>query len=69
MLLYTSGYPNDDGEPPESIAARLPEAWHQQVFHDNADAFYRWPGQAAPSRQPAASHGQFRELESTEIGA
>jgi predicted TIM-barrel fold metal-dependent hydrolase len=69
MLLYTSGYPNADGEGPDTIAARLPEEWHGRVFHDNALEFYRWPGDAATGRRPAATHGQFRELESTEIGA
>jgi uncharacterized protein len=68
MLIYTSGYPNDDGEPPEAIAVRLPAEWHQRVFRDNALAFYRWPGDARPPVRPAPAHGQFHELESTEIG-
>jgi predicted TIM-barrel fold metal-dependent hydrolase len=68
MLLYTSGYPNDDGEPPEAIAARLPQEWHEQIFRENALAFYRWPGETPARREPAAAHGQFRDLEATGIG-
>lgn len=42
-LVYGSGYPNFDYEEPESIAARLPEHWHRQAFHDNANELFRWP--------------------------
>jgi len=44
LLMYASGYPNVDAETPEPIAARLPKAWHQRVFVDNAEQFYRFPG-------------------------
>jgi uncharacterized protein len=65
MLVYTSGYPNDDGEPPEAIAARLPEEWHQRVFRDNALDFFRWPGQARDQTVLATTHGQFRDLQTS----
>jgi predicted TIM-barrel fold metal-dependent hydrolase len=42
-LVYGSGFPNSDYEEPESISARLPEAWHPQVFHANAAELFRWP--------------------------
>jgi predicted TIM-barrel fold metal-dependent hydrolase len=47
LLLYASGYPNVDGEPPESVAARLPAEWHDAVFGTNAASFFRWPDRAA----------------------
>jgi predicted TIM-barrel fold metal-dependent hydrolase len=42
-LLYGSGYPNFDYEEPDSIAARLPDQWQPNVFHDNATGLFRWP--------------------------
>jgi hypothetical protein len=45
LLVYTSGYPLTDWERPATVAERLPEAWHRQVFHDNAAALFRWPRQ------------------------
>jgi predicted TIM-barrel fold metal-dependent hydrolase len=56
LMLYASGYPNGDGEAPRSLASRLPERLHRAVFHDNAEAFYRWPGtraDAAPVGAPS----------------
>jgi hypothetical protein len=45
LLVYTSGYPLTDWERPATVAERLPEAWHRQVFHDNAATLFRWPRQ------------------------
>jgi hypothetical protein len=44
MLMYASGYPSADSEEPAAIAARLPNAWHEDAFGKNAAGFYRWPG-------------------------
>jgi hypothetical protein len=43
VLLYTSGYPDDEWETAEQIAARLPAEWHERVFRTNANEFFRWP--------------------------
>jgi uncharacterized protein len=51
-LVYASCYPNDDFEEPETIAARLPEAWHAGVFGENAREFFRWPDRT-PAQIPA----------------
>lgn len=62
VLTYASCYPNFDSEEPASIAARLPEPWHQRVFHDNAMGFFRWPGGArSAAREPAISPEQIAE--------
>ena len=50
-LIYASGYPNIDFLEPADVARRLPAAWHDKVFHDNALEFFRWPG--SPSPDPA----------------
>jgi len=47
ILIYASGYPNADFEDPDGIAAKLPEAWREKVMHQNAEAFFRWPAEAA----------------------
>jgi hypothetical protein len=49
VLVYASGYPNYDWEQPDAITDRLPAAWHQKIFHDNAMEFFRWPGQVTQS--------------------
>jgi len=43
-LVYAGGAFSNVAEEPGEIAARLPEAWHQAVFHDNALDLFRWPG-------------------------
>jgi predicted TIM-barrel fold metal-dependent hydrolase len=53
VLLYTSGYPDDEWETPEQIAARLPQEWHENVFRTNADEFFRWPARYAASASEA----------------
>jgi predicted TIM-barrel fold metal-dependent hydrolase len=51
VLLYTSGYPDDEWETPQEIAARLPEEWHERVFRRNADEFFRWPERVSSSNE------------------
>ena len=46
-LLYTSGIPNADAVEPASVAARLPEAWHDMVFRTTAERAFRWPDRVA----------------------
>ena len=43
VLLYTSGYPDEEWETAEQVAERLPAEWHERVFRANADEFFRWP--------------------------
>lgn len=43
VLMYASGYPNSDALTPDAAAARLPESWHERVFKQNAEEFFRWP--------------------------
>ena len=47
MFLYASGYPRMDWEEPEAVAKRIPEDWRRRVLVENAEEFYRWPGQRA----------------------
>jgi predicted TIM-barrel fold metal-dependent hydrolase len=48
VLLYTSGYPKPGYADPPSIAARLPESWHEAVFRTNALDFFRWSRHESP---------------------
>jgi uncharacterized protein len=57
VLLYTSGYPDEEWETAEQIAERLPAEWHERVFRTNADEFFRWPGRFASSHEAAATRG------------
>ena len=43
VLVYTSGYPDEDWETPPQLERRLPAEWHERVFRTNAEAFFRWP--------------------------
>jgi uncharacterized protein len=52
LLLYTSGYPLRDWETPATVAGRLPADWHQNVFHDNAAALFRWPAALGSKERP-----------------
>jgi predicted TIM-barrel fold metal-dependent hydrolase len=54
VLMYASGYPSYDWQEPDALRERIPAAWHQRVFHDNARDFFRWPDRA----QQAASGDQ-----------
>lgn len=42
LLVYASGYPNDDSESVDEIAGRLPEPWHEGVFGGNAHRLLRF---------------------------
>lgn len=53
ILVFASDYPHWDGDEPSYIARRLPEAWWDKVFHDNALDLLRWPD-APESRRRAA---------------
>ncbi len=41
-LVYSSDYPHWDADEISYIAARLPRAWHRQVFFGNALDLYGW---------------------------
>jgi predicted TIM-barrel fold metal-dependent hydrolase len=57
VLLYTSGYPDDEWEAAEDVAQRLPADWHERVFRTNAEEFFRWPERLADAdREAAISH-------------
>jgi uncharacterized protein len=47
LLLFASDYPHWDADDADYVAARLPEAWHAKVFHDNAAALYGWDDPAS----------------------
>jgi predicted TIM-barrel fold metal-dependent hydrolase len=55
VLLYTSGYPDDEWETPEQIGERLPAEWHERIFRANADEFFRWPERFASSSGSAVT--------------
>jgi predicted TIM-barrel fold metal-dependent hydrolase len=52
MLIYTSGFPSLDAEAPDTVAERIPEAWHPGVFGDNALGFFRWPDRPRAQMAP-----------------
>lgn len=43
ILMYGSGYPDADWRESETVAATLPESWHDRVFAQNALDTFRWP--------------------------
>jgi hypothetical protein len=47
VLMFASDYPHWDADDVDYVANRLPKAWHQKVFHDNAAALYGWEGVTA----------------------
>lgn len=55
VLTYASCYPNADAEGPDAIAARVPEAWHEAVFADNALSLFRWPSPVAAAKSEAGA--------------
>ena len=40
ILCFASDYPHWDGDDPAFMLKRLPEAWREQVMHENAAEFY-----------------------------
>jgi uncharacterized protein len=50
-LIYAGGYPNYDWEEPDAVAARLPGAWHDKVFRENALDTFRWPDRPRAARR------------------
>jgi predicted TIM-barrel fold metal-dependent hydrolase len=57
-VVFTSGYPSFDMIGRDEVASRLPESWHERVFHSNAEALFRWPRSSAGER--LASAGRSR---------
>jgi uncharacterized protein len=53
LLCFASGYPHRNADGVDDVAARLPASWHAKVFHDNAAAWFRWPGRARRATTPA----------------
>jgi predicted TIM-barrel fold metal-dependent hydrolase len=49
VLVYASGYPSYDWEEADSVLERIPISWRQAVLSENADALFRWSGQATAS--------------------
>jgi predicted TIM-barrel fold metal-dependent hydrolase len=51
MLVFASGYPDWDADTPGDVADRIPSAWHEKVFHQNALDLFRWdrPSALQPS--------------------
>jgi hypothetical protein len=47
MLMFATDYPHWDFDAPKVVAARLPEAWHENVLRENARRLYRLPKRAA----------------------
>ncbi|PXY23424.1 hypothetical protein BAY59_27520 [Prauserella coralliicola] len=46
LLCFGSGFPDWNWEDSARVAAQVPESWHAKVFQDNAESFFRWPGEA-----------------------
>jgi uncharacterized protein len=54
LLVYTSCFPDSDGERPEAVAGRLPAAWGDRVLRRNALELFRWPSRVASEDQEVA---------------
>jgi hypothetical protein len=54
ILLYGSAYPNAGWEQPQDVGARLPDAWRENVYRQNALAFFGWPDTETPSLRSGA---------------
>jgi predicted TIM-barrel fold metal-dependent hydrolase len=68
LLMFAGGYPNWDGEAPDAIAARVPAAWHQKVFHDNAAAWFRWPRTTSSgTTRPAIARREIVDYDASPI--
>jgi predicted TIM-barrel fold metal-dependent hydrolase len=52
LLMFSSDFPHYDAEPPAYISGRIPRAWHQKVFHDNALRHLRWSQDTFGERAP-----------------
>ncbi|HUX87078.1 MAG TPA: amidohydrolase family protein [Chloroflexota bacterium] len=48
LLCFTSSYPHWNTDSVADAASLLPSQWHQKVFHDNAEQFFRW---SAPTQK------------------
>jgi predicted TIM-barrel fold metal-dependent hydrolase len=46
VLCFATDYPHWDSDEPRYIARRLPAAWHDKVFYENARDTYAWPARA-----------------------
>jgi predicted TIM-barrel fold metal-dependent hydrolase len=42
LTVYGSGYPSWDTLWPAEVEELLPAGWHESVFRDNAEAWFRW---------------------------
>jgi predicted TIM-barrel fold metal-dependent hydrolase len=42
LLCFTSSYPYWNSDTVADVASILPGKWHQKVFHDNSERFFRW---------------------------
>jgi predicted TIM-barrel fold metal-dependent hydrolase len=62
LLCFASDYPHWDTDDPTYIAGRLPEKWHQKIFHDNAARFFGWKA----AELAIAGHGHKNEAALTE---
>ncbi|MDF3311468.1 amidohydrolase family protein [Rhodococcus sp. T2V] len=47
LMVYTSGYPRRECELSADVSVRIPTPWHESVFHDNAERFFRLSGPSA----------------------
>jgi predicted TIM-barrel fold metal-dependent hydrolase len=68
LLCFASGYPHWNADTAADVAARLPEAWHAKVFHDNAAAWFRWPERERRRlREPEVEVGAMPETGEGEV--
>jgi uncharacterized protein len=69
LLCFASGYPHWNSDDAGSLAGRLPASWHPKVFHDNARAWFRWPGAASrPSAPPEVVVGAMPVVGDADAG-
>jgi uncharacterized protein len=57
LLCYASGWPDWNADPVDEVARLLPAAWHDRVFHANAERLFRWDGGVAARPEPEVAVG------------
>jgi predicted TIM-barrel fold metal-dependent hydrolase len=58
LLCFSSDYPHWDADNPGYVASRLPQAWHDKVFYENARQLFRWTPMTRPPSPSAQVEGQ-----------
>ncbi|NDK31976.1 amidohydrolase family protein [Nesterenkonia haasae] len=62
LMCFASGFPSWNTDSISDIASRIPASWHNSVFKDNAEEWFRWPGkERAAVVEPTVEVGEIPE--------